>query len=181
MAKATQKVFDVGEISTRKTVMTIGHHLYSLFEAVLVGSIVRDVLVALLRHLILSTQALRAHPERDPSSGPPTPRHSAGHSVIAKYLPMHDDYPLRRCDPRSYMQVTARLERVESACRYTVGRATWLPDWNDRGAANIQAGTSIRHSGRFPDFSSDNIDYSPEFRERRLSANLGFRSQTCMT
>ncbi|MBA2593541.1 MAG: transposase [Gammaproteobacteria bacterium] len=67
MAKATQKVFDVGEISTRKTVMTIGHHLYSLFEAVLAGSIVRDLLVALLRHL--STQALRAHPERDRRTG----------------------------------------------------------------------------------------------------------------
>lgn len=67
MAKATQKVFDVGEISTRKTVMTIGHHLYSLFEALLAGSIVRDVLVALLRHL--STQALRAHPERDRRTG----------------------------------------------------------------------------------------------------------------
>jgi hypothetical protein len=67
MAKAAQKVFNVGEISTRKTAMTIGHHLHSLFEAVLAGRLVRDVLLALLSHL--STQALRAHPKRDRTKG----------------------------------------------------------------------------------------------------------------
>jgi hypothetical protein len=67
MAKAAQKVFDVGEISTRKTVMTIGHHLYALLDAVLCGSAIREALLALLQHL--STQALRAHPKRDRRSG----------------------------------------------------------------------------------------------------------------
>lgn len=67
MAKAAQKVFDVGEVSTRKTVMTIGHHLYTLLDAVLCGNAVRQVLLALLRHL--STQALRAHPKRDRRTG----------------------------------------------------------------------------------------------------------------
>lgn len=67
MAKAAQKVFDVGEVSTRKTVMTIGHHLYALLGAVLSGNAVRQPLLALLRHL--STQALRAHPERDRRTG----------------------------------------------------------------------------------------------------------------
>jgi hypothetical protein len=67
MAKATQKVFDVGEISTRKTVMTVGHYLYALFKAVLAGHAVRVLLLALLQHL--STQALRAHPERDRKKG----------------------------------------------------------------------------------------------------------------
>jgi hypothetical protein len=67
MAKAAQKVFDVGEISTRKTVMTIGHYLNALFEVVLAAGAIRDVLLALLRHL--STQALRAHPKRDREKG----------------------------------------------------------------------------------------------------------------
>lgn len=67
MAKATQTVFDVGEISTRKTVMTVGHHLYQLFAAVLANRSVRTILLALLRHL--STQALRAHPKRDRKNG----------------------------------------------------------------------------------------------------------------
>jgi len=94
MAKATQKVFDVGEISTRKTVMTIGHHLYSLFRSRARRIDRARRLVALLRHL--STQALRAHPARDRSNGSATPRHSAGDRLIAKYLPMHAAYrPLR--------------------------------------------------------------------------------------
>ena len=63
MAKAAQRVFDVGEVSTRKAVMTIGHHLYALLDAVLRRASIRDALLALLRHL--STQALRAHPNRD--------------------------------------------------------------------------------------------------------------------
>jgi hypothetical protein len=63
MAKAAQKVFDVGEVSTRKTVMTICHHLYAFLDAVLRRASIRDALLALLRHL--STQALRAHPNRD--------------------------------------------------------------------------------------------------------------------
>lgn len=67
MAKAAQRVFNVGEVSTRKTVMTIGHHLYALLDAVLGGITFREVLLALLRHL--STQALRAHPERDRRTG----------------------------------------------------------------------------------------------------------------
>jgi hypothetical protein len=67
MAKAAQKVFDVGEVSTRKTIMTIGHHLYALLDTVLCGTAVRQFLLALLRHL--STQALRAHPERDCTTG----------------------------------------------------------------------------------------------------------------
>ena len=67
VAKAAQKVFDVGEISTRKTVMTVGHHLYALLYALLAGRAFRDALLALLRHL--STQALRAHPERDRRKG----------------------------------------------------------------------------------------------------------------
>lgn len=67
MAKAAQKVFDVGEVSTRKTVMTIGHHLYALLDAVLCGNSVLLTLLALLRHL--STQALRSHPERDRRAG----------------------------------------------------------------------------------------------------------------
>ena len=67
MAKAAQKIFDVGEISTRKTVMTIGHHLYALLHAALSGRSLRQALLSLLRHL--STQALRAHPERDRRKG----------------------------------------------------------------------------------------------------------------
>ena len=67
VAKAAQKVFNVGEISTRKTVMTVGHHLYALLYVVLSGRALRDALLALLRHL--STQALRAHPKRDRRKG----------------------------------------------------------------------------------------------------------------
>ncbi|MGZ9275453.1 MAG: IS4 family transposase, partial [Nitrospira sp.] len=67
VAKAAQKVFDVGEISTRKTVMTVGHHLYALLYVVLSGRALRDALLSLLRHL--STQALRAHPKRDRRKG----------------------------------------------------------------------------------------------------------------
>jgi hypothetical protein len=67
MAKAAQRVFNVGEVSTRKTVMTIGHHLYVLLGAVLCATALREALLALLRHL--STQALRSHPERDRRAG----------------------------------------------------------------------------------------------------------------
>jgi hypothetical protein len=63
MAKGAQRVFNVGEVSTRKTVMTIGHHLYALRDVLLRGTAFRGALIAILRHL--STQALRAHPERD--------------------------------------------------------------------------------------------------------------------
>lgn len=63
MAKAAQRVFDVGEISTRKTVMTISHHLYIVMRTALSGRSIYVALVELLRHL--SSQALRAHPARD--------------------------------------------------------------------------------------------------------------------
>jgi len=67
MAKAAQRVFNVGEVSTRKTAMTGGQHLYAIFEAAISGRALRDGLLALLHHL--STQALRAHPERDRRRG----------------------------------------------------------------------------------------------------------------
>jgi hypothetical protein len=67
MAKAAQLVFDVGEVSTLKTALTVGHHLYALLQAVLDGRHVRAALLSLLRHL--STQALRAHPKRDRATG----------------------------------------------------------------------------------------------------------------
>jgi hypothetical protein len=47
--------------------MTVGYHLYALLDVVLSGRALRDALLSLLRHL--STQALRAHPERDRRKG----------------------------------------------------------------------------------------------------------------
>jgi hypothetical protein len=67
MAKAAQRVFEVGEISTRKTAMTVGHHLYALLEAVIAKHRLRTPLLELLQHL--STQARRAHPKRDRTLG----------------------------------------------------------------------------------------------------------------
>jgi hypothetical protein len=67
MAKAAQLVFDVGEVSTLKTALTVGHHLYALLQAVLDRHHIRAALLSLLRHL--STQALRSHPNRDRATG----------------------------------------------------------------------------------------------------------------
>lgn len=67
MANATQRVFGHAEISTRKTAMTIGHHLFALVHAVLDASGVRDALRRAMHHL--NTQARRAHPKRDRLSG----------------------------------------------------------------------------------------------------------------
>lgn len=67
MAKATQRVFGHAEISTRKTAMTIGHHLFALIEAILEASGVRAALRRVMDHL--NTQARRAHPKRDRRSG----------------------------------------------------------------------------------------------------------------
>jgi transketolase N-terminal domain/subunit len=67
MAKGAQRGFNAGEVSTRKTVMAIGHHPYALLDVLLRGAAFREALIALFRHL--STQALRAHPERDRPRG----------------------------------------------------------------------------------------------------------------
>jgi hypothetical protein len=67
MAKAAQQVFAVGEVSTRKAVMTIGHHLYALLRAMLTHARHRGALRELLTYL--STQSLRAHPKRDRVKG----------------------------------------------------------------------------------------------------------------
>jgi len=67
MAKAAQKTLRNAEISTRKTAMTIGHHLFVLLEAILEASGVRTALRRLLLHL--DSQARRAHPKRDRDSG----------------------------------------------------------------------------------------------------------------
>lgn len=67
IAKATQRVFGHAEISTRKTAMTIGHHLFALCEAILEARGVRDALRQAMHHL--NTQARRAHPKRDRRSG----------------------------------------------------------------------------------------------------------------
>jgi hypothetical protein len=47
--------------------MTVVHHLYALLCVLLSGRALRDALLSLLRHL--STQASRAHPERDRRKG----------------------------------------------------------------------------------------------------------------
>jgi hypothetical protein len=67
LAKATQRVFGHAEISTRKTAMTIGHHLFALLEAILDATGVRHALWRAMHHL--NTQARRAHPKRDRLSG----------------------------------------------------------------------------------------------------------------
>ena len=67
MAQATQMAFGHAEISTRKTAMTIGHHLFSLLGAFLAASGIRDHLRRLLHHL--DSQARRAHPQRDRRKG----------------------------------------------------------------------------------------------------------------
>lgn len=67
MAKATQRVFGHAEISTRKTAMTVGHHLFVLLSAVLAADGVREALRKLMRHL--DGQARRSHPKRDRKTG----------------------------------------------------------------------------------------------------------------
>jgi hypothetical protein len=67
MAKATQRAFQHAEVSTRKTAMTIGHHLFTLLNAVLARRGVRAALRRLLCHL--DSQARRAHPKRDRQRG----------------------------------------------------------------------------------------------------------------
>lgn len=67
IAKAAQRVFRGGEISTRKTAMAVGHHLYTLLGAVIANQRLHEPLLAMLRYL--SSQARRAHPERDRTKG----------------------------------------------------------------------------------------------------------------
>ena len=50
MAKATQRAFQHAEISTRKTAMTIGHHLFTVLNAILASRGVK----AALRRLLMS-------------------------------------------------------------------------------------------------------------------------------
>ena len=63
MAHTTQRVFGHSEISTRKTAMTISHHLFVLIKATLDASALREAFIDALKHL--DSQARRAHPERD--------------------------------------------------------------------------------------------------------------------
>ena len=67
MAKSTQRVFGHAEISTRKTAMTVGHHLFVVLSAVLAADGLRDALRKLMRHL--DGQARRSHPKRDRKTG----------------------------------------------------------------------------------------------------------------
>ena len=67
IAKATQRVFGHAEISTRKTAMTVGHHLLILLCAIVAAEGIREALLKLMRHL--DSQARRSHPRRDRKTG----------------------------------------------------------------------------------------------------------------
>ncbi len=67
MAKATQTLFGHAEISTHKTAATVGNLLFTLLDAILAKHGVRKALKRILCHL--DSQARRAHPKRDRTSG----------------------------------------------------------------------------------------------------------------